>query len=107
MSESLPPEFGINSWLEDELYQEYLHDRRTVDESWKKVFESNGEEAPAGGNGPRLQRRLVGHPVEPMGNPLLVPDRCRLADEHEEGRLKRILGVLRIAEETAADAPDG
>src|ERR1700674_1585104 len=51
MSESLPPEFGINSWLEDELYQEYLHDRRTVDESWKKVFESNGEEAPAGGNG--------------------------------------------------------
>ena len=28
MSESHPPEFGINSWLEDELYQEYLHDRR-------------------------------------------------------------------------------
>ena len=51
MSESNPPEFGINSWLEDELYQEYLHDRRTVDESWKKVFESNGEEAPAGTNG--------------------------------------------------------
>ena len=42
MSESRPPEFGINSWLEDELYQQYLHDRRTVDESWKKVFESNG-----------------------------------------------------------------
>src|SRR5215475_11155431 len=42
MPESRPPEFGINSWLEDELYQQYLHDRKTVDESWKKVFESNG-----------------------------------------------------------------
>ncbi|HLG97466.1 MAG TPA: multifunctional oxoglutarate decarboxylase/oxoglutarate dehydrogenase thiamine pyrophosphate-binding subunit/dihydrolipoyllysine-residue succinyltransferase subunit [Bryobacteraceae bacterium] len=42
MSESRPPEFGINSWLEDELYQQYLNDRRAVDESWKKVFESNG-----------------------------------------------------------------
>jgi multifunctional 2-oxoglutarate metabolism enzyme len=42
MSESRPNEFGINSWLEDELYQQYLHDRRTVDDSWKKVFESNG-----------------------------------------------------------------
>src|SRR5437016_10779025 len=51
MSESGPPDFGINSWLEDELYQQYLHDRKTVDESWKKVFESNGGAAPAGGNG--------------------------------------------------------
>src|SRR5438105_8434560 len=33
MSESGPPDFGINSWLEDELYQQYLHDRKTVDES--------------------------------------------------------------------------
>ena len=32
-------ELGINSWLEDELYQQYLHDRSTVDESWKHVFE--------------------------------------------------------------------
>src|SRR6202163_1971852 len=46
MPQSTPPqstsEFGINSWLEDELYQQYLHDRKTVDDSWKKVFESNG-----------------------------------------------------------------
>jgi multifunctional 2-oxoglutarate metabolism enzyme len=51
MSESHPPEFGINSWLEDELYQQYLHDRKAVDESWKKVFESNGGAAPLAGNG--------------------------------------------------------
>src|SRR5271154_6875912 len=42
MSESRTPELGINSWLEDELYQQYLNDRRAVDESWKEVFESNG-----------------------------------------------------------------
>ncbi len=33
---------GINAGLEAELYQEYLHDHTTVDESWKHVFESNG-----------------------------------------------------------------
>ncbi len=33
------PELGINSWLEDELYQQYLNDRTAVDESWKHVFE--------------------------------------------------------------------
>ena len=42
MSESRAPELGINSWLEDELYQEYLNDRKNVDESWKEVFETNG-----------------------------------------------------------------
>ncbi len=38
---------GINQWLEDELYLNYLHDRRTVDESWKKIFEGNGAAAAA------------------------------------------------------------
>ncbi|HUJ51735.1 MAG TPA: multifunctional oxoglutarate decarboxylase/oxoglutarate dehydrogenase thiamine pyrophosphate-binding subunit/dihydrolipoyllysine-residue succinyltransferase subunit, partial [Bryobacteraceae bacterium] len=57
MSESRPPEFGINSWLEDELYQQYLNDRRTVDDSWKKVFESNGTTA---GNGVQSSA----HPAE-------------------------------------------
>ena len=47
MSESKNPSSGINSWLEDELYQQYLHDRKTVDESWKKVFEANGVTKPA------------------------------------------------------------
>ncbi len=42
MSESRAPELGINSWLEDELYQQYLNDRKNVDDSWKEVFETNG-----------------------------------------------------------------
>jgi multifunctional 2-oxoglutarate metabolism enzyme len=44
MSAKSDTEMGINSWLEDELYQQYLRDRSTVDESWKEVF---GATAPA------------------------------------------------------------
>ena len=51
MPQSTPPEFGINSWLEDELYQQYLHDRKTVDDSWKQIFESNGAPVSSPGNG--------------------------------------------------------
>lgn len=45
--------FNVNSWLEDELYQQYQHDRGTVDPSWQQIFEGNGQPAPAarGGNG--------------------------------------------------------
>src|ERR1700682_3163152 len=51
MPQESHPTFGINDWLEDELYQQYLHDRKTVDESWKKVFESNGSTPKPSGNG--------------------------------------------------------
>src|SRR5207248_1433171 len=40
------PKLGINDWLEEELYQQYLHDHGAVDESWKHVFEDgNGQKA--------------------------------------------------------------
>jgi 2-oxoglutarate decarboxylase len=38
---------GINSWLEDELYQQYLRDRSAVDDTWKEVFTHNGGTKPA------------------------------------------------------------
>ena len=38
-----PPD--VNSWLEDELYQQYHHDRQAVDNTWKQVFEGNGHTA--------------------------------------------------------------
>src|SRR3984893_6227956 len=68
MPQSTPPEFGINSWLEDELYQQYLHDRKTVDDSWKKVFESNG------GNGaPAIPAPVTPTPKQPAAGEQLVP----------------------------------
>ena len=36
---------GINSWLEDELLQEYRHDRSSVDPLWKSIFDRNGSAA--------------------------------------------------------------
>ncbi|MGH9647081.1 MAG: multifunctional oxoglutarate decarboxylase/oxoglutarate dehydrogenase thiamine pyrophosphate-binding subunit/dihydrolipoyllysine-residue succinyltransferase subunit, partial [Bryobacteraceae bacterium] len=33
---------NINSWLEDELFQEYKHDRKGVDATWTSVLEGNG-----------------------------------------------------------------
>lgn len=44
------PKPSINSWLEDELYHQYLHDRQTVDADWKQIFDSNGHTVPANGN---------------------------------------------------------
>jgi 2-oxoglutarate decarboxylase len=55
------PALGVNTWLEDELYQEYLHDRATVDESWKHMFESDG--AP-----PPVQAPAVAQAVSPAGD---------------------------------------
>jgi multifunctional 2-oxoglutarate metabolism enzyme len=50
MSGPTEPKIDVNSWLEDELYQQYLHDHRNVDESWKELFEADGANAavPAG-----------------------------------------------------------
>ena len=93
MSQKSPQ--GINSWLEDELYQQYLHDRSTVDESWKDVFESspvrqnNGEPpaaakpaapptpppAPDAGSGEQLQplRGAAGRIAENMAACVAIP----------------------------------
>ena len=53
MSDSTLPKPDINSWLEDEMYTQFLHDRKGVDEEWKDVFEANGSPvaAPNGADG--------------------------------------------------------
>jgi 2-oxoglutarate dehydrogenase E1 component len=78
------PEMGINSWLEDELYQQYLRDRSTVDESWKQIFEkTNGAPAkpaapapdlsPADPDGLQPLRGAAGRIAENMSASLTVP----------------------------------
>ena len=37
---------SINSWFEEELRQDYSHDRTSVDSSWKQVFDQNGSAVP-------------------------------------------------------------
>ena len=41
MPEQSSSTLSINSWLEEELYQQYLLDRKLVDESWNNVFNSS------------------------------------------------------------------
>src|SRR5690349_5332309 len=40
-----PKQPDVNSWLEDELFQQYKHDRKTVDGTWTSVLEGNGHSA--------------------------------------------------------------
>jgi 2-oxoglutarate dehydrogenase E1 component len=49
-SESEQP-LGVNSWLEQELYQEFVHDKQSVDASWKEIFEA---EPPQSETGPAI-----------------------------------------------------
>ena len=36
------PHASVNQWIEDELYLQFRHDRASVDESWRPLFEHNG-----------------------------------------------------------------
>jgi multifunctional 2-oxoglutarate metabolism enzyme len=60
-------EMGVNSWLEDELYQQYLHDRSTVDESWKQVFqEPASAPAPTGATTAAASEPAPGEQLQPL-----------------------------------------
>src|SRR5579872_239763 len=83
MSETTEKKLGINSWLEDELYQQYLHDRQTVDESWKKIFDTNGSTQVTTGNGSRTAAAPAAPPHQPAPGEELIPMRgpaLRLAE---------------------------
>ncbi|WP_034810097.1 2-oxoglutarate dehydrogenase E1 subunit family protein, partial [Intrasporangium oryzae] len=45
--------FGPNEWLVDELYQQYLTDKQSVDQAWWEFFEDYrpGDAEPNGRNG--------------------------------------------------------
>jgi multifunctional 2-oxoglutarate metabolism enzyme len=93
-----PTQPNINSWLEDELRQQYKHDRKTVDATWTAVLEGNGHTAaPAG---PRDTRAAVAEPPRALA--------LRAADVPtvvvaEDDRLIPLRGpALRIAENMAA-----
>jgi 2-oxoglutarate dehydrogenase E1 component len=47
------PQSGINAWLEEELQQQFRHDRTSVDPEWKTIFEHEGQNGGvvAAGNG--------------------------------------------------------
>ena len=44
-------QLGVNSWFEEELRQQYHHDRSSIDDTWKHVFEGN--DAPVTNGSPK------------------------------------------------------
>jgi 2-oxoglutarate dehydrogenase E1 component len=59
------PAMGINSWLEDELFQQYQHDRTAVDETWKQLFESGAKPSPVSATTPSPANADVGQALSP------------------------------------------
>ncbi|EMY33626.1 alpha-ketoglutarate decarboxylase [Arthrobacter crystallopoietes BAB-32] len=56
----LPEEFGGNEWLVDEIYEQYLQDKNSVDKKWWSIFESAG--AASAGNGNAQQPTQAAEP---------------------------------------------
>ncbi|MGE5567649.1 MAG: multifunctional oxoglutarate decarboxylase/oxoglutarate dehydrogenase thiamine pyrophosphate-binding subunit/dihydrolipoyllysine-residue succinyltransferase subunit [Rhodospirillales bacterium] len=73
MPDKSGPGLGINAWLEDELYQEYLNDRAAIDESWKALFENghrtNGPAAQTLSARPETAAPPAGGDLEPLRGP--------------------------------------
>ncbi|WP_279402910.1 hypothetical protein, partial [Arthrobacter sp. JCM 19049] len=65
----LTEEFGGNEWLVDELYQQYLVDKNSVDKKWWDIFESltADEEEPA--KKPAAEAK----PAQPAAKPQSAP----------------------------------
>ena len=58
------PQLGINSWFEEELREQFQHNRSSVDDSWKHLFEANGTPPPA--NGTTKQVAIATRSVAPV-----------------------------------------
>ena len=61
--------------------------------------------APLRGRGPQPDRRLLGDAVEPVRHHLPGHNGRRLLDKHQERGLKRIFRIVRVADQSAANAP--
>ena len=69
-------QLGINSWFEDELREQYHHDRSSVDQSWKSILEQNGNNPHTNGtSAPRVSEpaRVPAAPLQPGTGEELVP----------------------------------
>ena len=69
------PLAGINSWLEDELRQQYRQDRGSVDPDWKNVFEgspAHGRNGHAPAAAPLFAQKAVSEADLGAGEELLV-----------------------------------
>jgi 2-oxoglutarate decarboxylase len=92
------PQSGINAWLEEELLQQYHHDRASVDADWKNIFD---HDAP---NGVTVRPPLPGngHTNGDIAARVTAPAVIPLADSEELTPLRG--AAARIAENMALSA---
>jgi len=98
----------LNSWLEDELYQQYLHDRRTLDETWNDVFQHKGRNggitngAPPAAVSPRKPSAAAppppGEPVPLRGAAAKIAENMTMSLEVPVASSQRIIPVKVIEE---------
>jgi multifunctional 2-oxoglutarate metabolism enzyme len=91
------PQSGINAWLEEELLQQYQHDRTSVDADWKNVFE---HDAPAGA----VARKTNGNGVSKASAAVLVPAPVEPVLTGSEELMPLRGAAARIAENMAVSA---
>ncbi|MEB0306598.1 hypothetical protein QN345_14930, partial [Cryobacterium sp. 10I1] len=75
--EATSGEFGANEWLVDELYERYLVDKNSVDESWWPVLESYHQTANGAGHdaeSPAAEADVGGSDDGGLSVDLVVPD---------------------------------
>jgi 2-oxoglutarate dehydrogenase E1 component len=51
MAAQTEPQLDVNSWLQEELREQYRHDRTSIDEEWKHLFDANGHTKAPDSNG--------------------------------------------------------
>ena len=90
-----PTQPNINSWLEDELFQQYKHDRKTVDATWTPVLEGNGHTA-----APAEKAAAVADP--PRALAVRAPEAPAVAVAEGDQLIPLRGPALRIAENMAA-----
>src|SRR5690348_13594525 len=90
-----PTQPDVNSWLEDELLQQYKHDRKTVDATWTPVLEGNGHAA-----APAAQATAVAEP--PRALAVRTPEAPPVAVAEDDQLIPLRGPALRIAENMAA-----
>ncbi len=73
MSSESEQRVSINSWLEEEIYQQYIHNRRGVDESWKEVFESEAAAKPPEAEVPDITETAPVPAIAPPAQPAAPP----------------------------------
>ena len=93
-----PTQPNINSWLEDELRQQFKHDRKTVDATWTAILEGNGHSAAPAES--RDTRTAVADP--PRALALRAPEVPAVAVGVDDQLIPLRGPALRIAENMAA-----